>query len=426
MIKYFISRVLPIFIASFFIGWAFNTGFSNQLNNFFDMDFWFIFKILVSAIILIIGVIVLNLSLTLLYWNEYLMDQFIVKNNKFKKERFSIFRSLVFDYRFSILKFAFVFELERERYRALLIGLVIILVLIIYIFGVPFINNYYAIFGTYEMSGRKGDSSTFEVPGIVVPKNSLQKAENEMMNKMPDYVEDVRHKGYVFMQTALIDGYKSHSYDKGFGAYIGCLPYYAFEKLIVLLTFFLFPFIIIIIIIEIIKFKIGDTEEEWDATKKELIQKNNLLKETLIIIRKYQLDEEEYIKNAVLSFENALFESKSAIIISRKKLFAAKTLLILIEGYYTLIPWAINSLHEKTYNVIKNNLDVYHFSSKYEENPYEKAKEYLSELEKKELNFEYIFTCLLGLIPQNEIDIDIKDFSSLGGIENRWKNRGIY
>ena len=200
MTKYFISRVLFLFIASFFIGWAINAWQSEQLYNFFDIDFWSIFKIFVAAIILIIGAIVLNLTFTLLYWKEYLLDNFIVENDEVKNRRSAIFRLLVFDYRFSIILFAFNYEKQREKYPVLLCVLAFFFTSPIFFKGIPFVNNYSAIYGTVEGEGRNGEPLTKEIPGIVVPKNGVKQAENEMWEKMHDYVEDVENKGYVFLQ----------------------------------------------------------------------------------------------------------------------------------------------------------------------------------------------------------------------------------
>ena len=71
MFKYFISRVLFLFIASFFICWAYHTIMSKQLDNFFDVKIWDGYKFFIGAIILLIGVVVLNISFGILYKNEF-------------------------------------------------------------------------------------------------------------------------------------------------------------------------------------------------------------------------------------------------------------------------------------------------------------------------------------------------------------------
>lgn len=423
MTKYFISRVLLLFIASFFIGWALNTEASEQLYNFFGIDFWSIFKTLLSIIILIIGAIVLNLTYTLLYWKEYLLDNFIVEKDEVKNKRFALFRLLVFNYRFSIIQFAFNYEKKREKYLGLLCVLTFLFIYPIFFKGIPFVNNYCAIYGTVEGEDNNGISVTHEIPYIVVPKNRAKQVENEIWLKMPDYVEDVKKKGYVFLQAALIDGFKSHWYDEGFVAYIGCLPYYALEKLIRVLMLFFFPFVIGALVIERINEKNGKNEEKWKTAKAELIRKNRALKDTVKIIQKYQLDKSPHIHNALLSFEKGLFESKTAIILSKMKWIDAQTILFAINNFYTLIPWTESALEKKTHAIIKNNFEMYHFTSTYEKNPPEKAKEYLAELEKEKWYRDCTLKCLLHLIPKTEIEIDSDDFLKLERIENDWNTK---
>lgn len=240
MTKYFISRVLLLFIVSFFIGWALHVWQTDQLYNFFYMNFWTIFKLVVAAILLIIGVIVLNLTLTLLYWKEFLLSNFIVKNDEVKNKYFSIFCLLVFDYRFSIIQFAFNYEKQRERYPVLFCVFVFICSYSIFFKGIPLINNYYAFYFIMEEEDRRGMPLIEKVPYIVVQKDSLKIIENEIRKTMPSFVEDVKYKGYVFLQAALIDGYWTYQDYEGIAAYFGCLPYYALEKLIRVLLLFLF------------------------------------------------------------------------------------------------------------------------------------------------------------------------------------------
>ena len=412
MTKYFISRVLLLFIVSFFIGWAYHTLLSAQLYNFFNIGFWTIFRIFFASIILIIGAIVLNLTFTLLYLKEYLSYNFIVENIEDKNKHSGIIRSLVFDYRFSIILFAFNYEKQREKYPVLLGVLVFFFIYPIFFKGIPFVNNYCAIYGTVEVG---------EIPSIVVQKNEAKQTENEMWEIMPDNVDDVKSKGYVFLQAALIDGYKSYQHYDGFIAYIGCLPYYALEKLIRVLMLFLFPFIIGSIVIERINEKNGKNEEKWKTAKDELIRSNSELKEIVKIIQKYQLDKTPQIHNALLSFEKSLIESKSTIIISRKNWFDAQTLLFAINNFYVLISWTETLLVERTYDIIKNNFDMYHFSSTFENNPFEKAKEYLDKLENEEWLRQNVLISLWSLIPKNEIDIDIDDYFELEIIRKGWK-----
>lgn len=405
MTKYFISRVLLLLIGSIFIGWAFSAWKSEQLYNFFNIDFWSIFKTFVASLILIIGSIILNFSFTLLYWNEILLDNFIVETDEVKHVRFDIILKFSIDYKFSIIQFAFKYEKHREKYPILFCVLAFLFTYPIFFKGTPFINNYCAIYETIEVEGRNSEPLRREIPSIVVPKNE---------------VNDVKNKGYVFFQAALIDGFKSYHDNDGIVSYIACLPFYALEKLIRVLMLFLLPFIIGIIVIERLNGKNGKNEERWNIAKVELEKKMDALKKANEIILKYQLDKSPHINNALLFFEKGLFESK--IVLSKKNLFDAQTLLFSINSFRTLIHWSESALHEKTFAIIKNNFEMYHFSDSLYENPLEKAKKYLAELEADLEKNKYLdgrtLNCLLSYIPENEIEIDSSDIWELERIKN--------
>jgi hypothetical protein len=422
MTKYFISRVLLLFIVSFFIGWALHVWQTDQLYNFFYMNFWTIFKLVVAAILLIIGVIVLNLTLTLLYWKEFLLSNFIVKNDEVKNKYFSIFCLLVFDYRFSIIQFAFNYEKQRERYPVLFCVFVFICSYSIFFKGIPLINNYYAFYFIMEEEDRRGMPLIEKVPYIVVQKDSLKIIENEIRKTMPSFVEDVKYKGYVFLQAALIDGYWTYQDYEGIAAYFGCLPYYALEKLIRVLLLFLFPFMVVVFVSEKVYEKNGVNENKFESTTYELIRKVKDIEDTMNIIQKYNFNKTPHIHDALLTYKKGVNEGKLKKILDKKNWFDAQALLFILNSYYTLIPWTERLLAKKTFDIIKNNFDNFHFSDKYDKNPIERAKEYITQLEEnKYLSANGTFYCLLNLIPEYEIDIDRKDFWELDRIKSNWK-----
>ena len=345
-----------------------------------------------------------------MYWKEYLLINTIIDNDEVKNNFSTIFPLLIFDYQFLIIIFAFNYEKQREKYHVFLSVLVFSFILLTSFKGIPFVNNYCAFYGKIEVEDGSRFPSEIEIHSIVVPKNKVQQAENEIIKDLPDNVDFIWNKGYIFLQAALIDGYKSNQNSGGFISYIGCLPYYALEKLIRVLLLFLFPLVIGVIFIERKNDKNGKNEEKWKTTIDKLERKNDAFKDTIKIIKKYQLFETPKIYNSLLAFEKGLFESKLTIVKSSKNWFDAQSLLFAFYSYSNLISWTKHSLYEKTYDIIVDNFNNYHFSSSYDKSTIENAKVYLSILEKEKCINVTTLKYLLNLIPKNEIEIDYLDF----------------
>lgn len=423
MIKYIISRVLLLSVVSFFLGWASKILFSEQLYYFFDIEFWGIFKLFFAVIILIIGIIIFNFIFTLLYWKEYITNKYIFDEYD-KKKRIKIFGELVFDIKFSIFIFVIDYEKNREKFLTVVYILVIFYIYPIIFNGIPFIHNYSATYGTYSSDGVGGNIINNKIPLVVVPNNQLLEAKDEMAEEVPEYIDDIESKGYIFFQAALIDGYKSYSYGNGFIEYLKCLPYSAVEKIIRVLMLFLLPYIICAIVIEKINSKKKKNEVKFDNVKAEINNKIGALNRIIKIIQKNNLDN-PLINRGILSFEKRHFESKLKKIIDNKNWFKAQTLLFNLNSFYRLISLTEYLLSVKTIEIIKINFDNYHFQSSNESEPFIKAKSYLLRLEENintntKINL-VILKSLLNYIPKNEIIIDSYDFTLIEYIYNDWR-----
>jgi hypothetical protein len=422
MIRYIISRVLILLIPIFFIGWALNALQTDQLYNFFGIEFWSVFKLLFAVAVMIIGAIFLNLVFTLLYFKEFTLQYSIESINGVNLIESGIFRLMVFDPNFSVILFAFLFEKKREKNPSFLLVCVLASLFFepIVLKGIPFINNYTAIYATLEAEGRNGLPTTTEFPGIVVPNSEANEAEDEMWETMPPPFDDIKTYKYIYIQTALIEGYKSSYHEKGFASYFGCLSYYALEKTIQVLVLFLLPFLIGVVVIEVINEIKGINERKWEIAKDELIRKNSLLKNVLQIIQKYQLDEEPNIHYAVLSYEEALIESWTTIIIGKKSWFDAQTLLCTVDGFFYLDFWTQDALESKTYKIIKSNFHTYHFKYWNNKNALDEAKQIMAKLQTDGCHSGGVQS-LLCLIPKNEIEIDVHDFWALESFSRDWR-----
>lgn len=401
MFKYFISRVLFLFIASFFICWAYHTIMSKQLDNFFDVKIWDGYKFFIGAIILLIGVVVLNISFGILYKNEFKEYK---NNSSYYSNELPIIR---------IIRFAFDYEKEREKYSTYLLT-ILCLVHFLYpmvIKGTPFVDNYCAYSGKLE----NGDQILSE---NIVSMDKEHLTEDKIRALIhDDFPESVRQDEFIFLESALIAGFKSNSYNKGFEAYIGCLPYYALEILIHILILIIIPYAIGVIILEKINEKNGKNEQIREIYKADITRENKAIIDTIIIIKKHQFDKEYHIQNTILNYENGLYSNKEATIINGKNWFYAHSLLFSLNNFSLLIPYAIESLNLKTYNIIKKNFDKYNFSSKYVQNPTEKAKEYLDLYEKDPKKG---LKDLLDLIPETECDFNTSDLKKLYHIRHNY------
>jgi len=134
--------------------------------------------------------------------------------------------------------------------------------------GSPIINNYKGVYASFEQpySGANGSpdgNKTVEIPSYVYDKNDenlidkkIKKTANEIIKTEDDGYEDyedsqyenlefnVSSRGYLFEQTAIIEGFKSNDNRyKGFADYISCLIFFTIEKLLITIIWFLIPFL---------------------------------------------------------------------------------------------------------------------------------------------------------------------------------------
>jgi len=269
MSKYLFSRILIVFFLNFFSGWAF--GLDKQFMQFFQTNLTdnFFSKILSWILILVIiafGLFVFNISFTFLrLTDKYTYAQFIYKArgqglmksaNNFVRNFYSFFIANVKN------------EISKERYPYGF--LCFVFVFLSFMHGNPIFNNYYGIYKSFEFeeSVRGIENTKFVTNNefIIDKKNKkkiaakIHKLEAEYEDGDPYY--EVKTRGYLFIQAGLIDGFKAYSKEyKGIQSYLVCLFYFAVEKLIMVMLYFLLPFIISISI-----FHFLDRRTDWFTT----------------------------------------------------------------------------------------------------------------------------------------------------------------
>jgi hypothetical protein len=260
MLKYLFSRVLLIFIIKFFFSWGFNI--SSQFEQFFDISLkyhWYLETLsgFLTLIVFVIGIIFLNLSFLLLrLTNSYSFIDILEKINQigFINSIKIFFKDFI-----TLLNDNFNFEWKIEKYPNLF--LVITFIFLSYSKGNPLLNNYYGIYKEYEIVGMdsNGNETTdYEEKGYyIIEKDNLSEITTKMKSLANDVEEDeeednsfeVKKRGYLFFQSALIDGYVSYSRNyNGLGSYFECLLFNGFEKFINVILYFLTPFLILITI----------------------------------------------------------------------------------------------------------------------------------------------------------------------------------
>jgi len=260
MSKYLAYRFLQIFLIKFFLSWGLNT--KEQLRNFFDFEEGFLldfFSYLFMFLIFAIGILaVCSISLISNLTQKTNSSEKLLSSVEKKgiKNKIKIFPNKLATHITKIVDFEFRFEKYPIAF------LVTAFIFLFFIKGNPIINNYYGIYKEYEIvvgQDRYGQETTKkkEEQYFIVPKEDVDKTIdwlNSFKSKRYDYEEDyydnnysVKKRGYLFAQTALIDGYEFDNEDlKGFGSYIVCLFFAFFEKLTNTIMYFLIPFILFI------------------------------------------------------------------------------------------------------------------------------------------------------------------------------------
>ena len=251
MAKYLTSRLLLVFLCKFFYNWAFNTKF--QLVQFFNFSDGYILdtlSYLMLFLILCLGLITINLLFSILHISEEIPFEEIIKKVRDK----GLLNTCVIYFKnfWTILSNNFKIETRAEKYPNLF--LVFVLIFLPFSKGNPILNNYYGIYKEYEIDDQDNRTNYIENQNYIVHKSR----KNEIRGRMNSLEEnskedepyfDVNKRGYLFVQSGLIDGYKTFykEYD-GLLPYIECLFFSALEKLINTIMYFFIPFIIFITI----------------------------------------------------------------------------------------------------------------------------------------------------------------------------------
>jgi hypothetical protein len=227
MANYLLSRLFLVFLCKFFIGWAINT--KHQLIQFFDFkngNFLDLLSYIFSIVIILLGILLVGI-LIILYVS--VKDNILNYSNTFNIKLKSIFR-LIFSFNL------------KERYPNLFIWLTIIY--IFYSNGNPIINNYFGIYKEYESDELYISEQPYYIFKKGAESDQIRDLENNYNEEIDSYYE-VKKRGYLFIQAGIIDGYKTYQKGyKGFNSYMSSLLYYAFEKLINTIIYFMIPFII--------------------------------------------------------------------------------------------------------------------------------------------------------------------------------------
>lgn len=253
MTKYLLSRFLIVLLVKFYSGWIFNLN--NQIITFFDVEasswlnsfYWLLF----GAITIISALISINGIFTFIQLSETIgfkktAEQINLKN----------FKLFITNY-FGILNKNFEYEIKREKYPNMF--LLFVFIFIPFFNGNPILNNYYGIYKEYEFErqGRIGERTDYiESQNFIIHKSKINELNNRMANLENNYDEDepyfdVKKRGYLFLQSGLIDGFKSnHKEYTGIFSYLFSLLYYLIEKLVITIMYFFIPFLISIMIYE--------------------------------------------------------------------------------------------------------------------------------------------------------------------------------
>jgi hypothetical protein len=151
-------------------------------------------------------------------------------------------------------------KIENEYKKNTIPFIAIALILVLFIGGSPLVNNYRAVYLNYEVySDNNGNTSYKEKQTYVFDKDDTKLINSKInnldnINYIEEWAEDVydsdldyygTSRGYLFEQTALIEGFESYKKNtSGFFNYISCLIYFIIEKFIVTLIYFLVPFMV--------------------------------------------------------------------------------------------------------------------------------------------------------------------------------------
>lgn len=111
-----------------------------------------------------------------------------------------------------------------------------------------FIYNYVGVYSSSEVEGSRDTPTIIEIPGEVFAKsdnNGINKKIAQLEND-EDYEDNVEKRRFLFVETALINGYYSRNhYAEGVGQYIYALSYALLEYIIVAFLYLFAPLMIL-------------------------------------------------------------------------------------------------------------------------------------------------------------------------------------
>lgn len=246
MLKYLFSRVCIVFLFKFFGNWVFNIRF--HLAVFFDLTDGFFMSTLVfilGLIILALGIFVLNLVLSIVNLTDEMSVNELIEEIKGR----GLLGSLsCFISNFNLfLGGNFSCEIKSEKPQQIFLFVAIFFLL--FIKGNFIVNNYYGIYKQYTNSESYSERRLFVVgktSGFELSK--LMREIEESADEDELYFE-VRKRGYLCKDAAVIDGFKdTRKTYFGFGDYLVCLLLSALEKFICVLFYFAVPLVVFILI----------------------------------------------------------------------------------------------------------------------------------------------------------------------------------
>lgn len=263
---YLFERFSFVFLTYFFLKWIINLD--KQLDSFYGIREYSImyYPIIIFCGIIIIGLFIIS-SFLLFFLSQSIRENKVeecFKKISFKNILLIIWGSffLLFPLISNQLKY------EKENKKGTMPFLIFSLILIFSIKGSPFIYNYTGVIVSFEVpySGSNGapdGENTVNIPTYIYDKKDedliqqkIKKTIKEIDNTEDDGYEsyedtkyedlgyDISTRNYLFEQTAIIEGFKSkNEIYYGFVDYISCLIFFAIEKLIVTIIWFLIPFL---------------------------------------------------------------------------------------------------------------------------------------------------------------------------------------
>jgi hypothetical protein len=206
-----------------------------------------------ATVVLIIGLIVINLSFTIIHLSEELSSSEIIAkirgHNLLKNLKYFFTNFIQF------LKENLEIGFRTEKYPTLFF--IIILIFLPFSKGNFILNNYYGIFKVYDSEEHGGNESwagSIENQNYIIHKSNVDEIDFRINNMEENFEEnepyfEVKKRGYLFIQAGLIDGYKTY-YDEyeGFLSYIECLLFSLLEKFINSIIYFFIPFVVTILL----------------------------------------------------------------------------------------------------------------------------------------------------------------------------------